>query len=216
MIPWGKLLVRTISHESRNSHNWTENREFILIWYPGALWVGTKGILFLSKQIPKKRWPGVPPSSSSSLFIMAHYGTTGTLSMLQSLCQSQLWSANMTAWNIWFLTQAVKGCPFLPWSWRSWHAHQRLQKTSAFQLARSSVLSGTQFVTRGMPCNVAQSSYKALAAISFTKKNHSFLCCSSPVISYTQYILDPVSMESHFLFCWAIDLACGRPGQLTV
>lgn len=134
--------------------------------------MGAKGILSLSKWIPKKRWPGLPPSSSPSLFITAHYGTTGRASMLQSLCLSQLWSANVTAWNIWFLTQAVKGCPYWPWSGRSWQAHQRLRKTSAFQLARSSVLSCTQFVTRGMLCNIAQSSYKALAAISFTKKNN--------------------------------------------
>lgn len=187
-IPWGKLPVRTISYGSRKSHNWTENRGFILIWYLGALWMGAKGILSLSKWIPKKkRWPGLHPSSSSSLVIMAHYGTAGTVSMLESLCQPQLRSANVTAWNIWFLTQAVNGCPFWPRSGRSWQAHQRLQKTSAFQLARSSVLSCTQFVTRGMLCNIAQSSYKALAAISFTKKkNSSFLCCSSPVISYTQ------------------------------
>lgn len=148
----------------------TEQRTEDLIWYPGALSMGAKGILSLSKWIPKKRRPGLPPSPSSSLFIMAHYGTTGTVSVLQSLCQSQLRSANVTVWNICFLTLAVNGCPFLPRSGRSWQAHQRLQKISAFQLAKSSVLSCTQFVTRGMLCNVAQSSYKALAAISFTKK----------------------------------------------
>lgn len=144
-ISWGKLLVRTISYESRKSHNWIRNRGFILVWYLGTLWMGTKKILSLSKQSPKKRWPGLPPSSSSSLFIMAHNGTIGTVSMVQSLCQSQLCSVNVTAWSIWSLTQAVKGCPFLPRSGRSWQAQQRLQKTSGFQLAWRSVLSCTQF-----------------------------------------------------------------------
>lgn len=105
---------------------------------------------------------------------------------------------NVTAWDIWFLMQAVMGCPFLSWSGMSWQAHQRFQKTSAFQLARSPVLSYTQFVIRGMPCNIAQSSYKALAAIRF-QKSHSFLCCSSPMIGYTQYVPNQLSMISLLL-----------------
>lgn len=56
MIPWGRLLVRAISYESRKSHNWKENREFILIpQCLGALWMRAKGILF--KQILRKIKP---------------------------------------------------------------------------------------------------------------------------------------------------------------
>lgn len=52
MTPWGKLLVRAICSESRKRQNRKENRGFLLIpQCLGALWMGGKAILLLSKWI---------------------------------------------------------------------------------------------------------------------------------------------------------------------
>lgn len=150
MVPRAKLLVRAISSETRKSRNWKENRGFILIpRFLGALWMGGKAILLLSKQIFRKvqlmiylgcwgHW--MARVASQSQLLITYYDrwwdnwniTYITLRIQEHyiyyINYGELWYLNMSAQDmcvvLFFFMQAVKGCCFLLWSGRSWEPHQ--------------------------------------------------------------------------------------------
>lgn len=169
MVPQAKLLVRAISSETRKSHNWKENRGFILIpQCLGALWMGGKAILLLSKQIFRKvqlmiylgcwgHW--MARAASQSQLLITYYDrwwdnwniTYITLRIQEHyiyyINYGELWYLNMSAQDIcvlccFFSCRLWKVVPFCCGQGGA-DSLIRLQRTSDSQLARSPELSCT-------------------------------------------------------------------------